>query len=325
VKSATIGGGSDLRAADPGAGDASADPRDLLAKRLVAVLNVGSGSCDASSSAQAKAVFDAAGLAHAKLVDVEPADLEAALDDAVKQSDVLVVLGGDGTISAAAAKCGAAGRLLIPLPGGTMNMLPKALYGDRSWTVALADTLSDPRVHVVSGGMAEDRPFFCAAILGAPSLCAQAREAGRKGDVVEAVKRAITATRRSATESLDYDFGAGLTGSADAVAVICPAISRAMSEDERTLEAAALDPETAAGLFGLAFHAAFDNWRNGASVSLAKVKTLRVTGHGDVPVILDGETAQLGRTVSVGFVPVAFRALVPAGRQANERSRAGPP
>ena len=97
-------------------------------------------------------MFDAAGLTHAKLLSVEPAGLDAALDGAVKNSDVLVVLGGDGTISSAAAKCAAAGRLLIPLPGGTMNMLPKALYGDRTWPVALADTLSDPKVHVVSGG-----------------------------------------------------------------------------------------------------------------------------------------------------------------------------
>ena len=137
------------------------DPRRLLRGRLVAVLNIGSGSCEANSSAQAKAVFDAAGLTHATLLSVEPADLDSAIDDAVKNSDVLVVLGGDGTIRAAAAKCGAAGRLLIPLPGGTMNMLPKALYGDRTWPVALADTLSDPKVHVVSGGKADDRPFFC--------------------------------------------------------------------------------------------------------------------------------------------------------------------
>ncbi|MDB5484010.1 MAG: diacylglycerol kinase related protein [Caulobacteraceae bacterium] len=302
-----------------GASGVSAEPtpdgaRAILQKRIVAVLNIGSGSCDANSAAQAKAVFDQAGLSHAKVVAVEPADLDKALDDAVANADVLVVLGGDGTISAAATRCGGAGALLIPLPGGTMNMLPKALYGGRPWREALADTLANPKVHDVSGGKADDRPFFCAAILGAPSLWAQAREAARKGAVVEAIKRSITATRRSLTESLDYDFGGGLTGSSEAVVVICPAIAKDMNPDDPTLEAAAVDPETAAGLFGLAFHAAFDNWRNGASVSLAKVKTLSVTGHGEVPVILDGETVRLGRTVGISFVPVAFRALAPAKR-----------
>jgi diacylglycerol kinase family enzyme len=291
------------------------DAKAALQKRIVAVLNIGSGSCNADSATQARAAFDQAGLSHAKVVSVEPADLDKALDDAVANADVLVVLGGDGTISAAAARCGASGALLIPLPGGTMNMLPKALYGERPWRKALADTLANPKVHAVSGGTAADRPFFCAAILGAPSLWAQAREAARKGDVVEAVRRSITATRRSLTESLDYDFGGGSTGSADAVVVICPAIAKDMNPDEPTLEAAAVDPETAAALFGLAFHAAFDGWRNDASVSLAKVKTLCVTGHGEVPAILDGETVRLGRTVDLSFLPVAFRALTPAEGQ----------
>lgn len=286
----------------------------VLQKRIVAVLNLGSGSCEAQSAPQAKAAFDQAGLGHAKILAVEPKDLEKALDDAVANSDVLVVLGGDGTISAAAAKCGPGGTLLIPLPGGTMNMLPKALYGERPWRNALADTLSRPKIHDVSGGKADDRPFFCVAILGAPSLWAQAREACRKGDMVEAVKRSMTAARRSLSESLDYDFGGELTGSAEAVIVICPAISKTLREDERTLEAAAVDPETAAGLFGLAFHAAFDDWRNDSAVSLAKVKNVRVTGHGEVPVILDGETVRMGRTVGISFLPLAFRALVPAER-----------
>ena len=191
-------------------------------------------------------------------------------------------------------------------------MLPKALYGERPWREALAETLANPKVHDVSGGKADDRRFFCAAILGAPSLWAQAREAARKGNVVEAVKRSITAARRSLTESLDYDFGGGLTGSAEAVVVICPAIAKDMNPGEPTLEAAAVDPETAAGLFGLAVHAAFDDWRNSASASLAKVTTLCVAGHGEVPVILDGETVRLGRTVDISFLPLAFRALVPA-------------
>ena len=290
------------------------DAKAVLQGRVVAVLNIGSGNCDAESASQVEAVFDQAGLAHAKVVSVEPEDLDKALDDAVTHSDVLVVLGGDGTISAAAGRCGDGGPLLIPLPGGTMNMLPKALYGERSWRDALTDTLSSPRIHNVSGGKADDRPFFCVAILGAPSLWAQAREAARRGDLVEAVKRSITAARRSLSDALEYDFGGGLTGSAEAVIVICPAISKTMNENERTLEVAAVDTETAAGLFGLAFHAAFDDWRNGAAVSLAKAKKIRVTGHGEVPVILDGETVRMGRTVGISFVPLAFRALVPAER-----------
>jgi diacylglycerol kinase family enzyme len=172
--------------------------------------------------------------------------------------------------------------------------------------------LADPEVRTVSGGKAGDRPFYCVAILGAPTLWADAREALRHGDLVGAVTRAVTAIRRSGGDPLKYQLGDSMKGSAEAVAVICPLVSRSLSEDERTLEAVALDPETAAEAFRLALHAMFDNWRHDPSVERAKVKTVSVTGHGRVPVILDGETVKMGRTVTITFQPVAFRAIAPA-------------
>ena len=282
-----------------------------LKRRVTAVINTGSGSAGAQSAADMETIFADAGLSHAKVVSVTPSELEQALDAAAAEADVVVVLGGDGTINAAAAKCGAAGKLLAPLPGGTMNMLPHALYGNVSWQEALKQTLAAPAIREVSGGKAEGHPFFCAAILGAPSLWAEAREALRHGDLIETVRRAITAIRRH-HEALSYRLGDELTGKAEAVAVICPLVSHAMDETERSLEAAALDPSTAGSIFRLAFHAIFDDWRQDPSVSLAKVKTVRVTGHGKVPVILDGERVSMGRAVNVTFEPLAFRALAPA-------------
>ncbi len=79
-----------------------------------------------------------------------------------------------------------------------------------------------------------------------------------------------------------------------------------------------MDPDTAAGLFGLAFHAVFDGWRNDPSVTRVKTKTVRVEGHGDIPVILDGEKVKVGRVATIEFIPVAFRALVPGG---DERTK----
>jgi diacylglycerol kinase family enzyme len=283
--------------------------KTALQGRIVAVLNTGSGSCDASSEGKAKILFEEAGLG-ADIHTVGPSEVGDALKDAVGKADVLVVLGGDGTIGGAATLCGAAGPYLIPLPGGTMNMLPKALYKTSDWQSALKATLADPTTMSVSGGDAEGHRFFCAAILGAPSLWADAREAVREGHLLEAAKRAVTATRRGLSDAIDYEFGE-TSGSADAVAVICPLISEDMSHDEAALEAVALDPGTAAGLFSLAFHAAFDGWRNDASVTRAKVRKVEVRAHGEIPVILDGEKVQIERSVRITFLPTAFRAIVP--------------
>ena len=291
--------------------DAPAAFETLLNQRLIAVLNTGSGGCDASAAGRMAEIFAAAGLSHAEIVSVPPEQIEAALKQAASLAEIVVVLGGDGTIRSAAADCSDAGRLLIPLPGGTMNMLPHALYGSRSWPDALADTLAAPCIRNISGGRAEGEPFFCAAVLGAPSLWADAREAVRRLHLVEAVKRAVTALRRHSDEPLEYRLGDGPAGKAEAVAVICPLVSRAMGQDEPSLEAAAIEPVVASALFRLAMHAVFDDWRNDPGISLAKVTKVEVKGHGRVPLILDGETVRMGRTVRIDFVPLAFRALAP--------------
>ena len=286
----------------------------MLRKRVAAVLNTSSGGCDETSAAKMRAVLDRAGLGHATIRAVAADEIDAALDEAIGAADVLVVLAGDGTIMTAAEKCGAGSVLLIPLPGGTMNMLPKALYGPHGWEQILSDSLADPEVRTLSGGKAGDRLFYCVAILGTPTLWADAREALRRLDLAGAVKRSVTAIRRSGSNKLSYELGDSVKGSAEAVAVICPMVSRVLAEDARTLEAVALNPETAAEVVRLALHAMLDDWRNDASVERAKVKTVKVTGHGRIPVILDGETVRMGRSVTINFQPVAFRALAPAHR-----------
>ena len=289
----------------------TSDLIDNLKKTLIAVVNTGSGTSNPNDRDRMAEIFSNAGLPQTEIVCVEPAQIDEALKRAASVADVVVVLGGDGTIGAAAGLCGQAGKLLIPLPGGTMNMLPRALYGVRPWTQALTDTLANPVVREVSGGRVGAKMFFCAAILGAPSLWSDARESIRKADIVGAVKHAGAAFRGGG-EVLHYEFGDTVSGSAEAVAVLCPLISRTMDDDAPAFEVAAIEPVAAGDLFRLAFHAAFDDWRRDPAVSLARVTRVDVSGQHRVPAILDGERVRLGRTARVDFVPRAFLALTPA-------------
>jgi diacylglycerol kinase family enzyme len=289
------------------------DIDDMLRGRLVALLNTASGSFTASAPNQVRAICDDAGLTQAEVVCVAPSGLERALDQAVADCDVLVILGGDGTIRSAAEKCGRAGKALIPLPGGTMNMLPRALYGARGWRDALAATLADPEIHRISGGRAGAHAFYVAALVGAPTLWADAREALRKMQLMEAARRSMTAIRRSTGEPLDYAFDGRLSGSAEAVAVMCPLISKVMRENEPSLEAAAIDTHSTAEVLRLGINTLFNDWRDDPAVVRTKVRRVLVTGHGRVPVILDGERVRMGRTVDIEFVPQAFNAVVPSG------------
>jgi len=284
---------------------------DALHGRVVAVLNTASGSYHAGAETEVEAIFAGAGVECADVVCAAPGEINLALGQAAASADVLAVLGGDGTIRSAAERCQGRDMFLIPLPGGTMNLLSRALYGGRAWREALIDTLASPTARDVSGGVAGQYPFFVAAILGAPTLWADAREALRAGHLLESAKRSVTALRRGMAEPLVYQFGEAARGSAKAVAVLCPLVSKALSDDELSLEAAAIAPPTATELFRLGVHAVFDDWRNDPDVSLSKVRWLRVTGHGRIPVILDGERVRMGRIVNIRFVPRAFRALTP--------------
>lgn len=98
-------------------------------------------------------------------------------------ADVVAVAGGDGTAGAvldAARACGCA-SLMAPLPLGTANMLPRRLYGERSFETVLSE-LPDYRAVQLHAGEASGRSFYVALMAGAPVRFGQAREALRPSD-----------------------------------------------------------------------------------------------------------------------------------------------
>jgi len=226
--------------------------------------------------------------------------------------DVLVVLGGDGTIRTAAEGCTEEGPYLIPLPGGTLNMLARALYGDASWEDVLKNTLAAPSTRVLSGGRVADKHFFVAAIIGAPSLWAEARESIREGEIIEAVEKGGVAFQHMFETKVEYLISGNIKGEAEAVILICPVISEEMSDSEQALEAAVIDVESAAEVIGLATAAAFGEWRNDRSILLTKTKRVAVQSSKDIPAMLDGERLNLGTTAEIDFVPRAVNVIVPA-------------
>ena len=226
--------------------------------------------------------------------------------------DVLIVLGGDGTIRTAAEGCTQEGPYLIPLPGGTLNMLSRALYGDVSWEDALKNILAAPSVRALSGGRVADKQFYIAAIVGAPSLWAEARESIREGEIVDAIQKGGVAFQNMFETKVHYLISGKIEGEAEAVALICPLISEGMSDSEQALEAAVIDVESAAGVIGLATAAAFGKWRDDRNIRLTKTKRVTVQSSKDIPAILDGERVNLGRSAEIDFVPRAVNVIVPA-------------
>lgn len=304
---------TDFLRAKPGAGPALPPdpPPQPVIRSVQAVINQASGSTGPNAAAELEAIVTEFGMT-VEVREAPPAEIEAAVRAAVAaKPDLLLVLAGDGTARLAASLCGPDGPIVAPLPGGTMNMLPKAFYGDRPWQEALRDSLQNGVVTHVSGGQVAGHTFYVAAILGAPALWADAREAVRAKHFRDAFGRGLRAFKRMFQGNLRFSLEGGPMERGEALSLLCPLISRAM-EEQTALEAAAIDRIGAAQAFRMAFNFASGHWRKDPAIHTRPIKRGRAMTRGRMPAILDGESLRLRSPVDIRFVPRAFRALEPA-------------
>ena len=278
-------------------------------RRVEVVANVASGGVGPDAVGEIETIFADAGIrAHVCAPATE--DLTNCLRAAVDAGpDLLVVLAGDGTVRAAAELCGPKGPMIAPLPGGTMNMLPHAIYGPRPWPAALIAALAEGEERMLGGGEVEGRHFLVAAILGSPALWGPAREAARYGKARLALLRARRALRRAFTGRLRYSLDSGARDKAVGLSFLCPLISRALDEAAPALEAAALDLQGLRDVVSLGFHALKGDWRDAPAVQATPCALARVWASEPIPAILDGEAVRLSRSATIAFRPDVVRVL----------------
>jgi len=278
--------------------------------RIAVVINAASGSVGSGAATIVEQLVAERGYGLTVFAP-QPHEIEQAVRDAVAAApDLVLVLAGDGTARLTAELCGAYGPLVAPLPGGTLNMLPHALYGNVQWREALVAALDHGVERPISDGRIGGQAFYVAAILGSPALWGHAREAVRKADFAEAWRRASFALRRAFTGELHYALDGRARRDAEAMVLIAPLVSKAMT-DEVALEVAALEMHSAQEVFRLAFNGLVSDWRHDPGVTVETSVRGRVWARRSIPAILDGEIQRLPRGAEFVFEPCAFRALVP--------------
>lgn len=279
--------------------------------RIEAVINTASGGATPAAADEMRAILTERGLS-ANIQVTDGAGIADRLQAAVNAGpDLLLVLAGDGTARAAAELVGPDGPLLAPLAGGTMNLLPHAVYGAIPWQDALADALDKGVEKCIGGGRIDGRSFLVAAIVGAPALWAPAREAVREGKLRLALLRVRRAWGRAFSGRLRYVIDRGPRGKAEALAFLCPLASKALDDSEQCLEAAVIDARNLADAARIGFNALVADWRNDPAVQATPSREARVWAASRIPAVLDGEPAWLPAKASIDWRPRLARLLAP--------------
>lgn len=164
--------------------------------RPALICNSQSGSHDDAILVQIAQSCAAHGAPLAATFTLPDGDIPDAAALRAQDIDLLLVWTGDGTINAAATRARGWDGAILPLPGGTLNLLSKALHGDRPAPDILADALAGkgrrrpiPIIHSVSGDA------FITIIAGPATRWAEVRETMRQDGLIEA--------SRAAPEALD--------------------------------------------------------------------------------------------------------------------------
>lgn len=274
--------------------------------------NAGSSSKfseEALKAASPDATFD--------ILSVAPENLDSALDKAFgAKPAAVIVVGGDGTARTAAVRAVQTGVPIIPMPGGTMNVLPKIVFGHGDMARAIAD-IPRLRAKALDVGRVSGEMFFLSAAFGLAGPMARLREATRSEHKFDRVCKAAGALLKSIRPSLQcrvrWRTSSQKWRNAHSLIVAIGDIERILSpdgEDHGTrLEVAALKLRSVWQMF--AFGAAFVSgaWRNSKNLKIVRTREVEIVLPSKRPlIVLDGEPVRVSRvgtvTLERGALPV---------------------
>lgn len=215
---------------------------------------------------------------------LEPAPDAAALAGI----DTLVVMGGDGTLGAASAAAkGWEGQFLV-IPGGTMNLLPKAQHGNATLEAIVAAAGQGVLTHVPvvrAGG----HTSYCRIITGPLTRWARARENARHGRIWRVWQAVRLALARGFLGGVKV---AGQPGRHPGVLVM---------PGEHGLEVALFSGRGLTDAMAVAVNWLLNDWRDAAAVTAFTAPELVVGRRRTVRCLFDGELRRLPPPVR--FVP----------------------
>lgn len=286
-------------------------PNPAFSKPSV-IINKAAGSTEDITEAVIDIFIESCGI-KPDVAYVAPEDLDKSIGKALKGgADLIVSYGGDGTARAVADAAAKSKIPFVPLPGGTMNMLCKALYGTDDWEEVLKIALAQEKSRWLPAGMINDHPFYVGTIMGGAARFQSVRENLRGSELMEAAKEAIdTLTSVGVDDTIYYQTkDASDRKPANIVVVSCPGM-RASDNDSDIFEVAAISTDTAFDVVRLGFTALMTNWRDDPNTEVSYAKDFRVEDKDDLDVLMDGEYRSFKSPIKVELIPKGVKVLAP--------------
>lgn len=265
--------------------DSQGDVRTVVAmKTLWFITNPNSGTATPQKCEAIEAVFAERGLSLAGRTHFPEDDLPQpkALDAA--GVDTVVLFAGDGTINAAlCALAGWDGGFLI-LPGGTMNLLAKALHDSLEPAVIIhAANERDQRVAIPFVEAGPHRAFV-GLIIGPAANWFRAREQARKRRLFGLMRAARAAWGRTFGRGIRITGATGLRGRYQAVMV---------RPKDDGIEVVGIDARDWRAIAELGWNWVTGDWVAARAVDQTRASSVRVESGRAVLALFDGEPQQI--------------------------------
>jgi diacylglycerol kinase family enzyme len=259
-------------------------------QKLWFITNTASGTATAAKAAAIEAVF----AEH----DLQLVGRTAFPDDALPDADRLdaegvdtvVLFAGDGTINAAACKLADWTGSILILPGGTMNLLAKALHGNADPATIIHAAKQGGRRIALPYVEAGPHRAFVGLILGPAATWVRARELVRSRRLRGLGRAILSAWRRTFSRGIRLEGVPGLHHHAQAVFV---------SPEPDHLDVAAVDARDWRSIAALGWEWLTGDWVAAAEVTQVQTKRVRIAGHKPVQALFDGEPVRLAADVTI--------------------------
>lgn len=251
-----------------------------------------------------------------------------------RPAELVAVAGGDGTISSAAAILAGTGKVLVPIPAGTLNHLSRDL-GIPGDIDAAVEAMRNARPIDVDVGQVNGHPFLCSSVIGFPSRIGGQREhwRGRLNPIRWArviIKNLATLSRDSRLMVEFPDSRIEPFSSRHLMVAVgdydeSPGRLFARSRlDTGTLGVYAMPRPTPAGLLLTFLRALAGRWRVSPELKTATATAVNVRScRARIRVMNDGELLLIEPPLSYSIRPAGLRVLkAPASTESEAADRA---